>query len=68
MESNNSVPRNSHLAAVHCLCYLKQKPKSIKGKLCATTHVSHDEQWDASNQEKGLIGLADMDEIPNIYM
>lgn len=56
MESNNSVPRRSHLAAVHCLCYLKHKPKSIK-ELCATVRVSRDERQDASEQEERVDGV-----------
>lgn len=49
--SNNSVPHSSHLAALHCLCYFKQKPKSIGKELWATMHVSHDEQQDARNRK-----------------
>lgn len=56
-EGNNSVPHRSYLAAVHCLCYLKHKPNSIKEKNCATMRVSHDEQQDASEQEKKVDGV-----------
>lgn len=64
MRCNNSVPRSSHLPAVHGLCYFKKNPKSVKGKLRAAMHVYRVEQGDASNRDKGLKGLADMDKIP----
>lgn len=42
---------NHHLAALQCLYHLKIGAKSIK--LCAVMHVSHDQQLDTSNHEKG---------------
>lgn len=57
---------NSHLAAVHCLCYLRQKPESIKERLCSRACQSGRAAGWRQPGKKGLIRFADMDEIPEI--
>lgn len=57
---------NSHLAAVHCLCYLRQKPESIKERLCSRACKSGRAAGWWQPAEKGLIRFADMDEISKI--